>query len=1000
MNRPEHDLARRAGRRGALVLLAGTLGLLFTAGTAFAYWSTSDGTQTAGALAETLPAGSPASATANGSTVTVEFPVVLTSSASGRTPLTTYTVRRYPEGATEKDRARSAFACEVPKARTATCTEKDVPDGSWIYTTAPELGLWSGAESAMATSKPVAVDTVAPAVTVSAPSPGTAVSTTSPLLSGAAGTAAGDGSEVTVRVFAGSDTGGTPLQTTTTTESLGAWTVSASALAPDAQYTVEATQSDAAGLTGVASSTFVVDRVAPVVDVTVPAHGGATSMSAPTFAGTAGTAAASPTTGADLATVTVRVFGGTGVGGPLLQTLSSVVDGGGGFSVAASSALANGTYTVQAGQDDEAGNHGLSSANTFTVNASVAVVSITAPSNNAYLSAAPVISGSATVGGGKADTVTVELYEGAATSGTPVRSLSAAVSVSNGLWSASAAPLPGDGQYTAVARQDDDAGNTGVSPARTFVVDTTAPVVVVSTPADGTISTTTTPTISGTAGRQPADATASADATTVTMRIHSGPDVSGTVVQTKSATVTAGSTYSVAASTLANGHYTVSVTQTDAVGNVGSATSTFAVSPVPAVTLAVPAASAYLTDTTPTISGAAGNGAGDSTTVTVTVYAGAAASGTPVHVLAVTRTGTTWNVSAPDLSPNAQYTVQATQSNAFGSTGTSAARTFVIDTTAPVVALTSPANGALLSTATPAFSGTAGKLVATASTSKDTTPVTVRVYSGTGTGGTLLQTRNATVNQTTGAYSATASPALASGTYTAQVTQTDVAGNVSVTAASTFTVSLPPAVTVTSPTASSATNNTTPTFSGAAGTAAGDSGTVTVNVYAGASATGTPLQSLAVTATAGTWSVEAAVLNGNAQYTVRASQAHSGGTVANSNSRTFVVDTTGPLVGVTAPAAGATVATATPTVSGTAGRLTASGTRGADVLSVTVEVFSGPDVSGPLEQTTAAAVNATSGAYSVTLTTLLNGTYTARVTQTDAAGNTTSVVRTFTVSAP
>ena len=51
----------------------------------------------------------------------------------------------------------------------------------------------------------------------------------------------------------------------------------------------------------------------------------------------------------------------------------------------------------------------------------------------------------------------------------------------------------------------------------------------------------------------------------------------------------------------------------------------------------------------------------------------------------------------------------------------------------------------------------------------------------------------------------------------------------------------PPAVTLTSPAAGSV-GGPTPTFAGAAGTAAGDASTITVRVYGGTSATGTPVQ--------------------------------------------------------------------------------------------------------------------------------------------------------------
>ena len=64
-----------------------------------------------------------------------------------------------------------------------------------------------------------------------------------------------------------------------------------------------------------------------------------------------------------------------------------------------------------------------------------------------------------------------------------------------------------------------------------------------------------------------------------------------------------------------------------------------------------------------------------------------------------------------------------------------------------MIGLAAPANGSHTSDATPALSGTAGIAAGDSST------VTVRVYSGTGTSGTLAQTRSATRNGSTGAYS-------------------------------------------------------------------------------------------------------------------------------------------------------------------------------------------------------------------------------------------------------
>ena len=102
----------------------------------------------------------------------------------------------------------------------------------------------------------------------------------------------------------------------------------------------------------------------------------------------------------------------------------------------------------------------------------------------------------------------------------------------------------------------------------------------------------------------------------------------------------------------------------------------------------------------------------------------------------------------------------------------------MIDTTAPAVTLTTPANNAFIVTATPTLSGAAGNV------SGDSTTVTVTIYNGIGTGGSVAQTIPVT---RTGASWTTVAATLAQGTYTAQATQTDVAGNTGTSSANTFT---------------------------------------------------------------------------------------------------------------------------------------------------------------------------------------------------------------------
>ena len=102
-----------------------------------------------------------------------------------------------------------------------------------------------------------------------------------------------------------------------------------------------------------------------------------------------------------------------------------------------------------------------------------------------------------------------------------------------------------------------------------------------------------------------------------------------------------------------------------------------------------------------------------------------------------------------------------------------------------------------------------------------------------------------------------------------------------------------PALTLTAPADDSYQKTTTATVSGAAGNATGDSTTVTVNLYSGSSASGTPLTTRAVTRSAATWSTSFTSL-AQGTYTVQATQSDSAGNTATSSANTFTVDTTAP----------------------------------------------------------------------------------------------------------
>jgi Bacterial Ig-like domain len=102
-----------------------------------------------------------------------------------------------------------------------------------------------------------------------------------------------------------------------------------------------------------------------------------------------------------------------------------------------------------------------------------------------------------------------------------------------------------------------------------------------------------------------------------------------------------------------------------------------------------------------------------------------------------------------------------------------------------------------------------------------------------------------------------------------------------------------PAPTLAVPADGALTSDGTPDLSGAAGNAGGDSSTMTVRVYAGSSATGSPVQTLTPTRAGNSWSTTAATL-ASGTYTATASQSDASGNTGTSAPHTFTVDTIAP----------------------------------------------------------------------------------------------------------
>jgi hypothetical protein len=127
--------------------------------------------------------------------------------------------------------------------------------------------------------------------------------------------------------------------------------------------TVTVDIADAGGATATTVASLTVNAPgAPAVTLTAPANNATLNTATPTFSGAAGTGPA------DAPQVTVKVYAGGAVSSNPVQTLSATASGGS-WSVPASGALANGTYTAQAQQSTTTGVTGLSSAHTFRIKA-------------------------------------------------------------------------------------------------------------------------------------------------------------------------------------------------------------------------------------------------------------------------------------------------------------------------------------------------------------------------------------------------------------------------------------------------------------------------------------------------------------------------------------------------------------------------------------------------------------------------------------------------------
>jgi hypothetical protein len=221
----------------------------------------------------------------------------------------------------------------------------------------------------------------------------------------------------------------------------------------------------------------------------------------------------------------------------------------------------------------------------------------------------------------------------------------------------------------------------------TFVNDSTAPAPTIGA-APPAYTNSTTPTISGTAGTQAADATNSADNGSVTVKIYAGPTPTGSPLQTLTSPVTAGAWSVTPVGLPANAQYTAQVTQTDAVGNSGTASKTFVIdTAAPAVTATMSAGSGNGNGAKVVVSGAAGIQPADAahsadipTTITVTICTAlngnVCASGAIVDSATTSGAGGSYTYTSKAIGTGTYYAT-VTESDVAGNVGSVTTLPFV-----------------------------------------------------------------------------------------------------------------------------------------------------------------------------------------------------------------------------------------------------------------------------------------------------------------------------------
>lgn len=539
--------------------------------------------------------------------------------------------------------------------------------------------------------------------------------------------------------------------------SSGNWSCTPSSALSDGPHTLKATQTDGAGNTSGQSN-----LVSITIDTAAPATPVAPDMTAATDTGSSNSDNITKDTTPD--------FTGTCTPGDIIKLYSDggqvgiqTCPGGGTYTIT-STALSEGPHNMTVTFTDPAGN----------VSAASPALAITIDTSIPTTPSTPDMTAATDTGSSNSDNITNNTqptFTGTCTTGDVVTLLVDGSSVgtqtcSSGTYTISPSSPISAGSHTVTATAMDVAGNTSPASSGLSITIMTAIPSAPGIP-DMTAATDT--------GSSNTDNTTKDNTPDFTGSCTNGLTVKFYIDGTLAASqACSGGTYTITSPLLADGNHSATASQIDVAGNESSQTSALAftidtVAPT-APTITSPVSGSITNDNTPTFSGSG------ETAATVTVID----EHSNVICQAVVSSGN-WTCTPSVAISNGPHTFRASQTDVAGNTSPlSTATSLTIDTTTPSApAITSPTQSSHINTGTPTIAGTGEPGATVHITIDGNSPVDVTVDVG-------------------GNWTYPVPPTLSDGNHTVAATQTDPAGNTSVTSPTiTFTVdTIRPSVTV------------------------------------------------------------------------------------------------------------------------------------------------------------------------------------------------------------